>query len=276
MSSVLILLGGCICLALGYFLYSAWLEKEWGVDNSRPTPAHTLRDGVDFVPAKAPVLFGHHFSSIAGAGPINGPIQAAFFGWLPCLLWIIFGGIFFGAAHDYGALFASVRHKGATIGQIIAKNIGPRAKKLFLIFSYLTLLLVIAAFASIVAGTFNGFTAILLFQQNPRQRVDRHDLDPLHRDGNRLRLLRQPAGDVAAVGLCRGRPGARGLHRARACLPDLHRGLDLDVPDRRLHLHRLGHPGVDPAAAARLPELVPALRDDNRRHRGRDRLQPLA
>ena len=159
MSAVLILLGGIVCLALGYFIYGAWLEKQWGVDNSRPTPAHTQRDGVDFVPAKAPVLFGHHFSSIAGAGPINGPIQAAFFGWLPCLLWIIVGGIFFGAAHDYGALFASIRHKGESIGQIIAKNIGPRAKKLFLIFAYLTLLLVIAAFASIVAGTFNGFNA---------------------------------------------------------------------------------------------------------------------
>jgi carbon starvation protein len=158
-SAIWILLGGCICLALGYFVYSAWLEKEWGVDNSRTTPAHEMYDGIDYVPAKAPVLFGHHFSSIAGAGPINGPIQAAIFGWLPCLLWIVFGGIFFGAAHDYGALFASVRHKGATIGQIIAQNIGERAKKLFILFAYLTLLLVIAAFASIVAGTFSGYTA---------------------------------------------------------------------------------------------------------------------
>ncbi len=157
MSAIWILLGGCICLALGYFVYGAWLEKEWGVDNSRKTPAHEMYDGIDYVPAKTPVLFGHHFSSIAGAGPINGPIQAAVFGWLPCLLWIVFGGIFFGAAHDYGALFASVRHKGATIGQIIAQNIGERAKKLFILFAYLTLLLVIAAFASIVAGTFNGY-----------------------------------------------------------------------------------------------------------------------
>ena len=92
------------------------------LDNSKPTPAHTMQDGVDYVPAKAPVLLGHHFSSIAGAGPINGPIQAAFFGWLPCLLWIIIGGIFFGAVHDYGALFASIRHKGASIGQIISEN----------------------------------------------------------------------------------------------------------------------------------------------------------
>lgn len=116
-----------------------------------------MQDGVDYVPAKTPVLFGHHFSSIAGAGPINGPIQAAFFGWLPCLLWIIVGGIFFGAVHDYGALFASIRHKGASIGEVISQNIGVRAKRLFITFAYLALLLVIAAFASIVASTFNGF-----------------------------------------------------------------------------------------------------------------------
>ncbi len=159
MSALLILFGGFACLFLGYVTYGSWLSKQWGVDNSKPTPAHTMQDGVDYVPAKAPVLLGHHFSSIAGAGPINGPIQAAFFGWLPCLLWIIIGGIFFGAVHDYGALFASVRHKGASIGQIISENIGVRAKRLFIVFSYLTLLLVIAAFASIVAGTFNGFNA---------------------------------------------------------------------------------------------------------------------
>ena len=114
---------------------------------------------MDYVPAKAPVLMGHHFSSIAGAGPINGPIQAAVFGWVPVVLWILIGGIFFGAVHDYGALFASIRHKGQTLGEVVAANIGERAKKLFIIFSYLTLILVVAAFASIVAGTFNGFTA---------------------------------------------------------------------------------------------------------------------
>ena len=102
---------------------------------------------------------GHHFSSIAGAGPINGPIQAAVFGWVPVVLWVLIGGIFFGAVHDYGALFASIRHKGQSIGEVIALNIGDRAKKLFLIFSYLTLILVVAAFASIVASTFVGFNA---------------------------------------------------------------------------------------------------------------------
>ena len=154
MNMLLIFLIGCAVLIAGYIVYGGWLAKTWGVDNSRPTPAHEMEDGMDYVPAKAPVLMGHHFSSIAGAGPINGPIQAAVFGWLPVVLWVLIGGIFFGAVHDYGALFASIRHKGQSIGEVINANIGSRAKKLFIIFSYLTLILVVAAFASIVAGTF--------------------------------------------------------------------------------------------------------------------------
>ncbi len=157
MNAVLVLLVGCAILIVGYIFYGGWLAKQWGVDDTKVTPAHELEDGMDYVPAKAPVLMGHHFSSIAGAGPINGPIQAAVFGWLPCMLWILIGGIFFGAVHDYGALFASIRHKGQTLGEVVAANIGERAKKLFIIFSYLTLVLVVAAFASIVAGTFKGF-----------------------------------------------------------------------------------------------------------------------
>ena len=159
MNAVLVLLVGCAILIVGYIFYGGWLAKQWGVDDTKVTPAHELEDGMDYVPAKAPVLMGHHFSSIAGAGPINGPIQAAVFGWLPCMLWILIGGIFFGAVHDYGALFASIRHKGQSLGEVVAVNIGERAKKLFLVFSYLTLILVVAAFASIVASTFNGFTA---------------------------------------------------------------------------------------------------------------------
>ena len=159
MNAVLVLLIGCAILIAGYVFYGSWLAKQWGVDDTKVTPAHELEDGMDYVPAKAPVLMGHHFSSIAGAGPINGPIQAAVFGWVPVVLWVLIGGIFFGAVHDYGALFASIRHKGQSIGEVINANIGTRAKKLFIIFSYLTLILVVAAFASIVAGTFNGFTA---------------------------------------------------------------------------------------------------------------------
>ena len=154
MNAMLILLVAGACLIVGYVTYGRWLAKQWGIDPSKPTPAQQLADGVDYVPAKPYVLLGHHFSSISGAGPINGPIQAAVFGWVPVLLWVVIGGIFFGAVHDFGALFASIRHKGQTIASVIAANIDDTAKKLFCIFAYLTLVLVVAAFASIVANTF--------------------------------------------------------------------------------------------------------------------------
>ena len=154
MNGVLVLVAGIAILVIAYLTYGKWLAKQWGIDPSRTTPSHTEEDGVDYVPAKAPVLMGHHFSSIAGAGPINGPIQAAVFGWVPVFLWVLIGGIFFGAVHDFGALFASIRNKGQSIGEVIASTMGAKAKKLFIIFSYLTLILVVAAFASIVANTF--------------------------------------------------------------------------------------------------------------------------
>lgn len=154
MNAVVILLIGVAVLIVGYLTYGRWLAKQWGIDETRTTPAHELEDGMDYCPAKAPVLLGHHFSSIAGAGPINGPIQAAVFGWVPVLLWVLVGGIFIGAVHDFGALFASIRHKGQSIGEVIADSMGVKAKRLFLTFSYLTLILVVAAFASIVANTF--------------------------------------------------------------------------------------------------------------------------
>ena len=156
MNAVVILLVGLAILVIAYLTYGRWLAKQWGVDPSRQTPAHEMEDGMDYVPAKTPVLLGHHFSSIAGAGPINGPIQAAVFGWVPVLLWVLIGGVFFGAVHDFGALFASIRNKGKSIGEVISASMGSKAKKLFLIFAYLTLILVVAAFASIVANTFNA------------------------------------------------------------------------------------------------------------------------
>ena len=154
MNALLILLVAAVVLVIGYIFYGGWLAKQWGVDPKIPTPAHELEDGVDYVPAPPYVVLGHHFSSIAGAGPINGPIQAAVFGWVPVLLWVLIGGIFFGAMHDFGSLFASLRHKGQTLAVVVAENIDNTAKKLFCIFAYLTLLLVVAAFASIVANTF--------------------------------------------------------------------------------------------------------------------------
>jgi len=157
MNGITLLLIGIAVLVCGYIFYGRWLCKQWGVgESTEETPAHTLRDDVDYVPAPVPVLMGHHFSSIAGAGPITGPINAAAagFGWGACVLWILIGGIFFGGPHDFGALFASVRHKGKSIGEIISANMSLRAKRLFVIFAYLTLILVVAAFSAIVASTF--------------------------------------------------------------------------------------------------------------------------
>ena len=159
MNGIVLLIISVAILVCGYIFYGRYLCKKWGVgENDQPTPAHAMEDGIDYVPAPAPVLMGHHFSSIAGAGPITGPISAAAagFGWGACALWIIIGGIFFGGVHDFGALFASVRHGGKSIGEIISANMSKRAKRLFIIFAYLTLILVVAAFASIVAGTFGA------------------------------------------------------------------------------------------------------------------------
>lgn len=109
---------------------------------------------MDYVAAKPAVLMGHHFSSIAGAGPINGPIQAAVFGWVPVFLWCVLGGIFFGGLHDFGSLFVSIRHDGKYIGEVIRDSMGPKAHKLFLIFALLVLILVVASFVNVLAGTF--------------------------------------------------------------------------------------------------------------------------
>ena len=159
MSSVVLLLVSIAVFIIAYATYGSYLAKSWGIDPKKPTPAHEMEDGVDYVPANKAVLLGHHFSSIAGAGPINGPIQAAVFGWVPVLLWIVLGGIFFGAVQDFSALFASIRHKGKSLGEIIEINISHRTKMCFTVFAWLVLILVVAAFADIVAGTFAGFNA---------------------------------------------------------------------------------------------------------------------
>ena len=154
MNSLVLLLFGIVLFLAAYVFYGGYLVKQWGIDSSKKTPANTLRDDIDYCPANAKVLLGHHFSSIAGAGPITGPIAAAVFGWLPVYLWIVIGSMFVGGIHDWGSLFASVRHEGKSIGEIIRINIGEKGKKLFNIFAYLTLILVVAAFTDICAGTF--------------------------------------------------------------------------------------------------------------------------
>lgn len=157
MSGIVMMVIAIVVLFGAYLLYGRYLEKKWGIDPNAKTPAYEMQDGVDYVPADTNVVFGHQFASIAGAGPINGPIQAAIFGWLPVLLWILIGGVFFGAVQDFASMYASVKNKGRTIGYIIEEYIGKTGKKLFLLFCWLFCILVVAAFGDIVAGTFNGF-----------------------------------------------------------------------------------------------------------------------
>lgn len=159
MSGLLILVIAMIVLGAAYLIYGRYLEKTWGIDPNAKTPAYAMQDGVDYVPADKGVVFGHQFASIAGAGPINGPIQAAIFGWVPVLLWILLGGIFFGAVQDFVSMYASVKSKGRTIGYIIELYMGRLGKQMFLLFTWLFSILVVAAFADIVAETFDGFTA---------------------------------------------------------------------------------------------------------------------
>ena len=154
MNSLVIILIAMVVLVAGYVFYGRWLAKKWGIDEKAKTPAFTHEDGEDFVPSSKFTVFSHQFSSIAGAGPINGPIQASIFGWVPVFLWCIIGGIFFGGLQDFGSLFASIRHDGKSVGEIIEDSMGSRAKKLFIIFALLVLILVIASFVNIVAGTF--------------------------------------------------------------------------------------------------------------------------
>lgn len=159
MNGITMMVLAIVVLGGAYVFYGHYLEKKWGIDTKAKTPAYEMEDGVDYVPADTNVVFGHQFASIAGAGPINGPIQAAMFGWLPVLLWILIGGVFFGAVQDFSAMYASVKNKGRTIGYIIEEYIGKTGKKLFLLFCWLFCILVVAAFADVVAGTFNGFAA---------------------------------------------------------------------------------------------------------------------
>ena len=159
MNGLVIVLIGIVALGAGYLLYGRWLANKWGLDPKAKTPAYTHEDGEDYVPSSKFTVFAHQFSSIAGAGPVTGPILASVFGWVPVLLWLIFGGLFFGAVQDFGALYASVKNEGKSIGMVVEKYIGRTGRKLFMLFCWLFTLLVIAAFTDMVAGTFNGIDA---------------------------------------------------------------------------------------------------------------------
>ena len=167
MNGIELVLIALVAYIVGYKLYGGFVTKRLEVNNSKETPSHTMYDGVDYCPAKAPVLLGHHFASIAGAGPIVGPVIAAGFGWLPVYLWVVFGAIFIGGVHDYSSIIASVRHQSKSIGYIIQSYIGVSGKKLFLIFAWATLILVIAVFTIIISDTFthipSAATSSMLF-----------------------------------------------------------------------------------------------------------------
>ena len=158
MNTLVIVLIAAVVLFGAYVFYGRWLANKWGIDPKAKTPAVEFNDGKDFVPTNGWTVFSHQFSSIAGAGPVTGAIQAAAFGWLPVLLWVLIGGVFFGAVADFGALYASVKNKGKSMGMLIEKYIGKTGRKLFLIFSWIFCCIVVAAFAEMVAGTFNAYT----------------------------------------------------------------------------------------------------------------------
>ena len=154
MHSIWLILFAVFSFVLAYIYYGRFLSRRFKLDPERTTPAHTMEDGIDYVPAKTPVLLGHHFASIAGASPIIGPIAAAVFGWLPVFVWIVLGSIFIGGVHDFSSIVASIRHRGRSIGEIINEHIGSLGKKLFLVFAWSTLILIIAVFTILVARTF--------------------------------------------------------------------------------------------------------------------------
>ena len=157
MNGLFLLVISVMALGLAYLLYGRFLARNWGINPARKTPAHEFEDGKEYVPTSPAVVFGYEFASIAGAGPINGPIIAAMFGWLPAVLWLLMGSVFFGAVHDFAALYTSVRNKGKSVGYIIELYVGKTGKRLFLIFVWLFSILIAAVFADIVAGTFAGF-----------------------------------------------------------------------------------------------------------------------
>jgi len=151
----IIFISAIVLFALAYRYYGRFLEKTFEIDDNRKTPSHTEYDGVDRVPTKTPILLGHHFSSIAGAGPIVGPIIAgAAFGWLPALLWVIIGSIFVGGIHDYTSLVASIRHKAKSVAEIANEYMTPLSYKLFLAFIWLTMIYILIVFVDLTSSTF--------------------------------------------------------------------------------------------------------------------------
>ncbi len=150
----MILVVGVLIFLIALNTYAKWVEKQWGIEEARITPAHSMNDGIDYVPAPKIVLFGHHFSSIAGAAPVVGAITASMFGWVPVTIWCIVACVFIGGVQDFGTIFASVRHKGRSMGEVVKNYMGVSGKRLFSVFAFFTTILLVAAFFDIVANTF--------------------------------------------------------------------------------------------------------------------------
>ena len=163
MNSALLTLIGLSCFYLGYRFYSQYIsQKIYNLNNDEKTPAHEFEDGIDYVPTNKHVLFGHHFTSIAGAAPIIGPCIAVYWGWLPAILWVILGTIFMGAVHDFGALVLSLKEKGQSVADISSKVINKRIRIMFLIFIMCLTWLVLAVFANAIGGLFTKYSTAVL------------------------------------------------------------------------------------------------------------------
>ena len=171
MNGVVLMLVAAAVLACGYLGYGRWLANKWGVDKDAITPAKRMKDGKNFAPVSTFAAFSHQFSSICGAGPVTGTIVAMAFGWLPVVLWVLVGGIFFGAVHDFGALYASMKNNGKSIAQLVDTYIGKTGRRLFLLFQWLFCIIVIAAFTSMVCGTFK-YTAVVDAAGNATGAID--------------------------------------------------------------------------------------------------------
>ena len=256
MNTLVIVLIAAVVLVAAYALYGRWLAKTWGIDPKAQTPAVKYNDGKDFVPTNGWTVFSHQFSSIAGAGPVTGAIQAAAFGWLPVLLWVLLGGVFFGAVTDFGALYASVKNDGKSMGMLIEKYIGKLGRKLFLLFCWLFCLIVIAAFADMVAGTFNAYTVVDGVTQLA---------DAAQTNGAAGMVSIMFMVFAVVFGLVQkkleplGLEGSRARHSLHRCLvrrrhelPAHLRQGDLELHHVRLHLLRRRSPDVAFEAAARL------------------------
>ena len=163
MDTILVAVGSFLGFIVAYHTYGRWLsQKIFNLDGNAPVPSEQLRDDTDFIPTKKSVIFGHHFTSIAGTGPIVGPAIAVFWGWLPALVWVLLGSIFIGAVHDFGALIVSLRNRGQTIGEVAGRIITPRARVLFLFILFFALTIVLAIFGLVIAKIFDMYPASVL------------------------------------------------------------------------------------------------------------------